>query len=186
MHRLICEGQEIHYVAFSTAEESVPPGFPKDVLKKEVRAATTALGIPEHQLHIRNYAVRKLNYVRQEILEDLVYLKRHIRPDLVFMPSLTDLHQDHETVAKEGLRAFKDTCLLGYELLWNNLNFNTACFFKLDVSNVEAKCTALKAYVSQADKDYMSRDFIYAHARTRGVQARTTYAEAFETVRWIL
>ena len=186
IHRFVNEGREVHYAAFSTAEESVPEGFPPDVLKTEVRAATKALGIPESQLHIRSYAVRKLNYVRQEILEDLVSLKRRLAPDLVFMPSMNDLHQDHETVAKEGLRAFKDTCILGYELLWNNLNFNTSCFVKLTQNNVEAKSQALSRYASQAGKDYMTREFIFAHAKTRGVQARALYAEAFEAVRWII
>lgn len=186
IHRFIQEGKEVHYAAFSTAEESVPKGFAPDVLKTEVRAATLALGIPASQLHIKNYAVRKLNYVRQEILEDLVALKRSLVPDLVFMPSMNDLHQDHETVAKEGLRAFKDTCILGYELLWNNLNFNTSCFVKLSWDNVEAKSRSLQEYASQSGKDYMSREFIFAQAKTRGVQTRAEYAEAFEAVRWII
>ena len=36
------------------------------------------------------------------------------------MPTLKDIHQDHETISKEGLRAFKNTTILGYELIWNN------------------------------------------------------------------
>lgn len=35
--KLITEGKKVTYVAFSTAEESVPEGFPKDILKTEVR-----------------------------------------------------------------------------------------------------------------------------------------------------
>lgn len=45
IHRLIQLGKEVHYVAFSTCEESVPEGFPKDILTKEVKAATASLGI---------------------------------------------------------------------------------------------------------------------------------------------
>ena len=37
------------------------------------------------------------------------------------MPSLNDIHQDHATIAQEGLRAFKGCTILGYELIWNNL-----------------------------------------------------------------
>jgi LmbE family N-acetylglucosaminyl deacetylase len=38
--KLVDEGAEVFYMAFSTAEESVPEGFPKDILKTEVKAAT--------------------------------------------------------------------------------------------------------------------------------------------------
>ena len=52
--------KEVFYVAFSTAEESVPPGFPKDVLVTEVKGATRRLGIPEDNLIIyRNAQVSR-------------------------------------------------------------------------------------------------------------------------------
>ena len=40
------------------------------------------------------------------------------------MPSLNDIHQDHATIAQEGLRAFKG-CTPWHELIWNNLTFKT-------------------------------------------------------------
>ena len=102
------------------------------------------------------------------------------------MPSLNDIHQDHLTVAEEGLRAFKTTTILGYELIWNNLTFNTTTFIKLEAKEVEYKCQALQEYKSQEKRNYMSNDFIYALAKARGVQINTEYAEAFEVVRWII
>ena len=42
------------------------------------------------------------------------------------MPSLGDIHQDHETIAREGSRAFKRTTLLGYEIPWNCFSFQPA------------------------------------------------------------
>ena len=45
--KFIEDGVEVHYAAFSTAEESVPEGLPKDILKIEVREAMASLGIPE-------------------------------------------------------------------------------------------------------------------------------------------
>ena len=47
MARLIEDGARVTYAAFSTAAKSVPEGFPRDILKHEVRAATGILGIPE-------------------------------------------------------------------------------------------------------------------------------------------
>ena len=183
---LIEKGAEVYYAAFSTAEESVPDGFPKDILKSEVKEATKTLGIKESNLFIYNYQVRKLNYSRQEILETLIKLKKEVQPDLVFIPSLKDIHQDHSTIAQEGLRAFKNTSILGYELIWNNLSFDTTSFIPLEKKHVQAKADSLKEYKSQGQRDYMSTEFIFSLAKTRGVQIGTEYAEAFEVVRLIL
>jgi len=184
--QLLEQGSQVYYAAFSTAEESVPMGFPKDILKIEVAAATEQLGICLENLFIFNYQVRKLSYSRQEILEDLVKLRMEINPDLVLLPSLKDIHQDHMTVAQEGLRAFKNTSIFGYELIWNNLSFDTTCFVKLDKKHIEKKINALSCYESQGKRDYMSSDFILSLARTRGVQIGAAYAEAFEVVRLII
>lgn len=184
--KLIDEGANVYYFAFSAAETSVPEGFPKDILKTEVMNATTKLGIPRENVIIYNYEVRKLSYARQEILEDLINRKRNLMPDLILMPSLSDIHQDHSTIANEGLRAFKDTTILGYELIWNNLTFNTTSFVKLDKKHIQAKCDALKEYKSQGSRDYMSEEFIFALARTRGVQIGSMYAESFEVIRWVI
>lgn len=184
--KLIESGASVYYFAFSTAETSVPDGFPKDILKTEVINATTKLGIKKENVIIYNYEVRKLNYARQEILEDLIKHRKDLKPDLVLMPSLNDIHQDHSTIAQEGLRAFKNTTILGYELIWNNLTFDTTSFIKLDKKHIQAKCDALKEYKSQGQRDYMSEEFIFSLARTRGVQIGSHYAESFEVIRWVI
>jgi LmbE family N-acetylglucosaminyl deacetylase len=184
--RFIEQGCTVTYVAFSTAEQSLPPGMPPGTLKQEVSAATGRLGIEKSNLIVFEYEVRKLNYVRQEILEDLVRIKRERAVDLVLMPSLNDIHQDHSTVAIEGLRAFKDRTILGYELIWNNLTFNTACFVRLERRHIQRKADALTCYKSQAGKAYASEEFIFSLARTRGVQIGADFAECFETVRWVI
>lgn len=186
INKFIEEGKNVVYATFSTAEQSVPEGFPKDILKTEVKKATKVLGIKPENLFIYQYEVRKLNYARQEILEELIRIRKMMNFDMVFMPSLHDIHQDHTTIAHEGLRAFKNTTLLGYELIWNNLTFNTDCFVKLDKKHIETKCLALKEYKSQGFRDYLSEDFIYSLAKARGVQVGCEYAEAFEVVRLFL
>lgn len=184
--KLIEEGAKVTYVAFSAAEESVPKHLPKDILKTEVVAATHKLGIAESNLIIFGYQVRKLNFARQEILESLINIRRAGNYDLVLMPSLKDIHQDHSTVAMEGLRAFKNTTILGYELIWNNLSFDTTGFVKLEKRHVEAKYEALQCYSSQAGRDYMSRDFVFSLAKARGVQIGANYAESYEVIRWVI
>ncbi|MEC8929391.1 MAG: PIG-L deacetylase family protein [Verrucomicrobiota bacterium] len=185
MARLGEEGARVQYAAFSTAEQSVPEGLPPNILKTEVREATRRLGIAEADLHIYEHEVRKLNYARQEILEELVRLREANDFDLVLAPALQDLHQDHHTVAEEAVRAFKGTTIWGYELIWNNLSFNTQAFVELGERHVEAKVEALAAYASQRHRAYMDGEFIWSQARVRGVQIGVSWAECFEVVRLV-
>jgi len=184
--KFIEQGKQVYYTAFSTAEKSLPNGWPEDILKTEVKEATKRLGIPKSNLIIYNYEVRKLNYIRQEILEELVKIKRDIKPDLVFIPSPNDLHQDHQTVAMESIRAFKQVSIVGYELPWNNITFHTNMFVKLKSKHIEKKILALKAYNSQKEKHYATEDFILSWAKTRGTQIGTDFAETFEVIRWVI
>jgi len=184
--KLVDAKKTIFYVAFSTCKESVPKGLPEDILKKELKKATTKLGIKKSNLTILNYQVRHFPKNRQSILEDMIILKKEINPDLVFMPSLHDIHQDHLTIAQEGLRAFKHVSILGYEDPWNNLNFDTTCFIHLSENEIQTKVKAIQQYKSQKDKLYATERFIKGLAHTRGVQIGTEYAEAFEVIRWII
>jgi N-acetylglucosamine malate deacetylase 1 len=185
INKLIENGSEVYYVAFSACEQSVLPQFPKDILITEVKAATKVLGIKPENLILFKYDVRTFGYHRQAILDDIIRLKTDIKPDLVFTPSVNDIHQDHSTISNEAVRAFKFTSILCYELPWNNFNFATTCFSKLDESHVVSKINALKEYQSQAHRPYADEDFIRSLARIRGVQIGTRYAEVFEVVRWI-
>jgi len=186
IHRFIEEGKDVYYAAFSLAEESVPEGLPKNILEVEVKKATQVLGLKKDNLLLYRYPVRKLAAHRQNILEDLVKLKKQIEPDLVLMPSPNDLHQDHYTVAMEGLRAFKQTSILGYELPWNNITFNTVAFISLNEGHVAKKIEAIKQYESQSHRNYVREDFLRGWAKTRGVQIGTEFAETFDVLRWII
>ena len=152
----------------------------------EVKNATQKLGINKENLFIYKHQVRKLNYNRQLILEELILLKKKINPDIIFMPTVNDIHQDHYTVAQEGLRAFKDRTILGYELIWNNISFNTTSFITLEKKHIQAKVDALKEYKSQNSRAYMSQEFIFSLAKSRGVQIGADYAECFEIMRWVM
>ena len=81
-------------------------------------------------------------------------MRTEINPDLIFMPDLSDVHQDHATIATEGLRAFKFSSILSYELPWNNLSFTTSSFVHLEENHVQTKVRALNEYKSQAHRPY--------------------------------
>lgn len=180
------EKRNVFYAAFSAAEESVPKGFPKNALRSEVKKATELLGIPESNLILYDFKVRRLAASRQEILENLIMLRNEIKPDMVIVPSINDIHQDHSVVAAESIRAFKNISILGYEEPWNNITFNTTNFIILDKRHVEKKIEALNCYKTQASRSYLNEDYIFSLARIRGVQINSAYAEAFEVIRWII
>lgn len=184
--KMINEGNEVYYAAFSACQQSVAKEFPSDILITEVKAATKVLGIKPENLILFDYDVRTFNYKRQEILEDIIKVRNHISPDIVFMPSVNDIHQDHYTIAFEGIRAFKNSTILCYEMPWNNFTFNTTAFITLDESHIQIKINALSEYHSQKHRSYANAEFIKSLARIRGVQVNKEYAEVFEVIRWIM
>jgi LmbE family N-acetylglucosaminyl deacetylase len=185
INKLIEDGSEVFYAAFSACEQSILNGFPKDILITEVKKATEILGIKKSNLILYKYNVRTFNFHRQDILDDLIKLRSELQPDLILMPCENDVHQDHETIYKEGIRAFKFSSILCYELPWNNFSMNTSMFIKLDNKHIQAKVKALNAYESQSHRPYANKEFIKSLAITRGTQIQTNYAEAFEIKRII-
>jgi LmbE family N-acetylglucosaminyl deacetylase len=179
-------GLEVHYAAFSPCIKSLPEGTPEDALWKELASAAKILGIPSSNIITFNYPVRDFPEHRQAILEDLIKLKRKLNPDLVLLPNSQDIHQDHHTIYEEGLRAFKHSRMLGYELPWNNLNFTNNCHIRLEREHIQAKMEALKCYASQNFRNYMDPEYFFGLAKTRGIQVNANYAEAFELIRWII
>ena len=184
--KLIRQGKQVYYAAFSACEQSVLPNFPKDILISEVKAATATLGIPAENLKLFRYDVRTFNYHRQAILDDLIKLRETIQPDTVLIPSVNDIHQDHKTMAEEALRAFKFVNIFSYELPWNNLNFNTCAIEVVSEEDAQCKVNALAQYKSQAHRPYANEEFLRSQLRMRGVQVAQRYAEVFEVVRLVM
>jgi LmbE family N-acetylglucosaminyl deacetylase len=156
------------------------------VLEKEWRVATACLGIRPECLLLFPFRVRHFPQYRQDILEQLVLIRKRIQPDVVFLPSSTDIHQDHRVIAEEGLRAFKHSTVLGYELPMNTISFHHACFIRLEERHLVAKIESLMCYESQAFRSYRNEEFLRGLARVRGIQINANYAEAFEVLRWVL
>jgi len=181
--RLVDSGTEVRYVAFSIATRSLPEGFAPDTLAREVGEATAELGIAESQLIVHDFEVRTFPEHRQEILELLIALWEEWEPDAVLQPSLRDIHQDHQVVAAEGLRAFKRTTILGYEIPWNNFNFDYQAYVALERDHVDRKVRALGRYESQQHRRYSDPEYIWNVARTHGINVNREYAEVFEVYR---
>ena len=184
MARLVEGGCEVRYVAFSIATRSLPSGFEPDTLAREVREATAELGIPEdasHRARLRRAHVPRAPPGHPRAARRA--LGGAGEPDVVFQPSHHDVHQDHQTIAQEGLRAFKRTTILGYEVPWNNFDFSYGAYVALEKRHIERKVAALARYASQQHRRYADPEYIWNLARVHGVNVNREYAECFQVYR---
>ncbi|MFT7589487.1 MAG: LmbE family N-acetylglucosaminyl deacetylase [Limisphaerales bacterium] len=186
LKRLAEQGTKVWYAAFSPCIKSLPEGSADDRLFGELNKAAAHLGIPEDQIMNFDFEVREFPRDRQKLLETLIRLRKDINPELVLMPNSDDVHQDHNTVYQEGLRAFKHSSLIGYELPWNNLQFKSNFHCRVEETHLDAKVDAIYEYESQRFRAYSDRAFIKGVARMRGLQIGSEFAEAFELIRWIV
>src|SRR5436309_1578133 len=185
--RMLEEDHEVFYIGFSIAEESVPEGFPRDVLDRESRAACAELTVRDKNVEIKRYKVRRFPDKRQDILDDLIHLRNDVEPDVVFIPSTSDIHQDHAVLANEAIRAFRRKCsVYGYDFPWNVLQTSPLhLFVELTDSHVSRKVRACRCFKSQIEKENncFSEEYIRALAIERGNRIGSRYAEAFEVLR---
>ena len=85
-----------------------------------------------------------------------------------------------------GVRAFKNTSILGYEFMWNNFSFGSTLLSVVTEEDIKLKIKAVDEYKSQSKKLYAKEKLIKGLANFRGLQISTEYAEAFEVIRWII
>jgi N-acetylglucosamine malate deacetylase 1 len=185
--RLLEESNDVHYLALSICEESVPPPFPRDILYTECLASTKALGIPKDNVTIRRFAVRRFPEHRQEILDELILHRNRLEPEVVFAPSTADVHQDHTTVSAEVIRAFRRSAsIYGYDFPWNVLyTAQLNVFYELADRHLRKKVEALQHYKSQLSKENncLTEEYVRSLAVERGNRVGVRYAEAFEAIR---
>lgn len=181
--KLVEKGFNVFYVYFSRCELSLPEGLPENILEKELEKSAKIMGI--NNIIKFNYSVRRFPEFRQDILENLIKIKKQINPCQVLLPSSYDIHQDHQTIHNEGIRAFKHSTLLGYETIWNNFSFTPGYFSCLDERHVNKRIKAMMSYQSQKKRGYLQEELVWNMVSMRGLQAGRNYAEAFEIIRWV-
>jgi len=178
--RFVEEGKEVHYAVFSFCEESVPPGYPPDVLHRETAESLEVLGISEHT-HKYNFQVRCFPERARDIRETAVSLLREISPHVVMVPSTYDWHQDHQVITSEARRVFRFCSILGYETALKLIPSEHSCFIKIEERHLQKKLEAAACYKSQ---DFRKAwEDITSLARMRGRQVQVEFAEMFEVIR---
>jgi LmbE family N-acetylglucosaminyl deacetylase len=173
-----CEsGSEIHTAVFSQCGDETPQD-PK-LRMREYEAAARIVGAKKPLIF--DFPNRQLPEYLFEIMRQVENLQAEVEPDLVLVPFLGDPHQDHETVARAAVRAFRRReTILQYEILrYGSHSFTPSLFIDIG-STLDRKVESLRHYESQFERRaYFDEESFRSLARTRGAQSGYDYAEGF-------
>jgi LmbE family N-acetylglucosaminyl deacetylase len=175
--RLLTENPElqVYWAVLSSSNER----------QAEARSSASGLLDAEGRLDVRVASFRE-NYfpcASAELKEYVAKLGTELSPDLVLTHWREDLHQDHRTVNELTWQTFRDHLILEYEIpKWDGDIGRPNLYVPLDRSVCERKVQhLLRAFPSQAGKDWFDAEVFWGILRLRGMEARspTKYAEAF-------
>lgn len=170
---------DVKVIAFSYAP--LGPEYQSGNVADEFKASMEILNVVDAK--VLDYSPRTFPQHRQKILDYLWTLRNDYMPDVVFVPMRGDIHQDHQVVTEEAIRAFKHNTIFGYEMPWNNPTPSLNTFIHLSKANLLQKEKAIRQYKSQEGRVFFGDSYMSALARIRGGTAGTSYAEAFEAIR---
>ncbi len=154
-------------------------------LVQEYSASMSILGIPAKNIILEKFETRRFPAQRQDILEYLIKLNKTLNPDVVFIHTRSDLHQDHNTVTEESLRAFRGITVLGYDVIRSSYGFFPNLLTSVTESDVNQKIDALAQYKTYSGKYYFDPEVTRATLIRNGALCECKYAEGFETLRII-
>lgn len=141
------------------------------------------LGVAKESAILGPFETRNFPRDRQEILEYLYELNHSFRPDIVLAHSAADIHQDHQVVTTEALRAFRGTTVLGFDVLRSSYGFFPHFLVEVNETDVEKKVLALAQYKTYKDVYYFDADITRSTLVRHGALAERPYAEGFDILR---
>jgi LmbE family N-acetylglucosaminyl deacetylase len=156
------------------------------LLKKVVeehRASMAMLGVPEDYDLLENFETRNFPNTRQEVLEYFLKLRREFNPQIVFCHSANDIHQDHNVITQESLRAYRGLTVLGFDVVRSSYNFFPHFLVEVTEEDVEKKLEALSQYKTYHDKYYFDPTLLRATMIRHGTLAERQFAEGFDILR---
>jgi N-acetylglucosamine malate deacetylase 1 len=152
-------------------------------LPDEHRRSMAALGVPKKNIILESFETRRFPECRQEILEYMIRLNKTFEPEIVFVHTRADIHQDHATVTEEGLRAFRGTTVLGFDVLRSSYGFFPNFLVEVSEQDAERKVAALAEYKTYSSKYYFDPAITRATMIRHGALAERPFAEGFDILR---
>jgi LmbE family N-acetylglucosaminyl deacetylase len=141
------------------------------------------LGISKEKALFGQFTTRIFPDARQEILEYFLQLRRDFRPDIIFVHSQHDIHQDHNTMTDEALRAYRGITVLGFDVVRSSHGFFPDFLVEVGEEDVIAKIKALSQYETYSDKYYFDSELTRSIMVRHGALAEIPYAEGFDILR---
>lgn len=150
---------------------------------KELYESMVVLGVPKEKVVVQEFITRKFPDMRQEVLEYLLELRKEFKPEIVFTHTRQDIHQDHNVVTEEALRAYRGITVLGYDVVRSSYGFFPHFLVEVTEEDVEKKLEALSKYGTYHDKYYFDPALLRATMIRHGALAEHPFAEGFDILR---
>ena len=142
--------------------------------------AMRILGVTNYNIH--RIPGQRFDTYNQEIRELLLSIKKEYNPTSVFFPALLDIHQDHEVIANESYRIFRNVNCFGYEVIRSSREFEPNVSLEVSEEELINKIDAIMSYASQINQSaayYFDKDIIRAISIFRGAKIGVKFAESF-------
>jgi LmbE family N-acetylglucosaminyl deacetylase len=152
-------------------------------VKGEHFDSMAVLGVPQEKIILGPFTTRIFHEARQGILEYFLKLRNDFKPDIVFTHSKQDVHQDHNTMTDEALRAFRGITVLGFDVVRSSYGFFPHFLVEVTEADVNKKIEALSCYDTYRDRYYFNSELTRSIMVRHGALAECLYAEGFDILR---
>lgn len=152
-------------------------------VKNEHLESMAVLGVPQESIVLGPFTTRVFPDARQEILEYFLRLRKDFKPDLIFVHSGQDVHQDHNTMTEEALRAFRGITVLGFDVVRSSYDFFPHFLVEVTEEDVQKKIEALACYETYRDRYYFNAELTRSIMVRHGALAERPFAEGFDILR---
>lgn len=152
-------------------------------VRNEHLRSMAVLGVPKDNIVFGPFTTRVFPNARQDILEYFLKLRREFEPDLIFTHSKQDVHQDHNTMTDESLRAFRGITVLGFDVVRSSYGFFPNFLVEVSEENVNKKIEALSQYETYRDRYYFNSELTRSIMVRHGALAEIPFAEGFDILR---
>jgi LmbE family N-acetylglucosaminyl deacetylase len=124
--------------------------------------------------------------LHKSLIDDIEEAIATVNPAFIFVHHKEDTHQDHRVLAEAAISATRYVRNVLFYEGPTSVDFSPNVFVDI-ASNLERKLDVLAAYASQTEKTNIPElnilDIARAVAVSRGIQARTKFAEGFVSQR---
>jgi len=152
-------------------------------VKDEHYKSMSVLGVTKENIILGPFTTRVFPNSRQDILEYFLKLRKDFGPDLIFVHSKQDVHQDHNTMTDEALRAFRGITVLGFDVVRSSYGFFPHFLVEVTEEDVNKKIEALSQYETYRDRYYFNSELTRSIMVRHGALAERPFAEGFDILR---